>query len=753
MLRKSLIIRRILNDRIGRLGVFAPAIFASIVAVNGLVLANNMRLEQLRAGERATVASQLASISSRLQTDVNGDAKLLKGLVAGIVVQPAMDQTAFTALAGQVLQTDSQLSSVAAAPGMVVKWVYPLEGNEKAIGLDYRINEKQRAGAMAARNTHNIVLVGPVDLVQGGTGFIIRCPIYVAEGNGQTFWGILSGVIDVAKLYADSGLSSTDLDIAVSAVPAPKSTGDVFFGTLDSFGKDPVKASFDIAYGQWTLAASPKGGWGQEDSLFLFRLCGLLLSFFVIGPMLWAGVLARSRQQTISKLRKRERELLFARRNLEHQSTHDPLTTLPNRRFVDHLLSQPLSDVHDDQLALIHIDLDGFKEINDSKGHATGDAVLRIAASRLRSVIERRDVAARIGGDEFIVAIRGANPHQIAPLLAEKIVNALSVPFLVDGTECKLGASAGVAWQNGSADASQLLGDADLALYEAKRAGRGRANVFTEELRAAAVLSKELADDFILALDRDELIAYFQPQFDANTLQLAGVEALARWDHPKRGILTPDKFLAAAEEIGRSGDLDRTILHKALFEMTRWEALGLFIPRISVNISARRLSDTALLEELSALPLQKGRLCFELLETISFDGQDARLSNIIEQIKVLGIDIEIDDFGTGHASILSLLRLQPSRLKIDRQFIMPILTSHSQRRLVSSIIEIGRSQDIEIIAEGVETMEHAKLLRDLGCHLLQGYAFSRPLPSNQLIEFCRSEKALGIRHVKPIDAH
>jgi EAL domain-containing protein (putative c-di-GMP-specific phosphodiesterase class I) len=183
--------------------------------------------------------------------------------------------------------------------------------------------------------------------------------------------------------------------------------------------------------------------------------------------------------------------------------------------------------------------------------------------------------------------------------------------------------------------------------------------------------------------------------------------------------------------------MDRLILQKALFELTRWDSLGMQIPRVSVNISARRLAQANLLAELSALPIAKGRLCFELLETISFNDLQPVLKEIIPAVKKLGIEIEIDDFGTEHASIVSLLRFEPRRLKIDREIIKPIIASPSQRRLVSSIIEIGRSQNIDIVAEGVETMEHAKILKDLGCHILQGYALARPMTSEQLIEFCR----------------
>ncbi len=721
---------------------FAPAIFAAVVAVIMVCVATNWRRERSLADERSAVAGELATISSRLQTNLNGNVKLLQGLAAGIAVNPAMDQMSFSKLAARILQPDSQLQSFAAAPDMVVRWVYPEKENQKAIGLDYRTNEKQRDGAMLARNTHNIVLTGPVELVQGGTAFIVRCPVYIDEGTSQIFWGLVSGIINTAKLYQDSGLGVTDLEIAISSAPEPNLPKQVFFGSLNTFSKQPVIASVDTMYGRWTLAAVPGDGWGQNNGIAAFELYASLLSLCVVAPIIWVGFLTKSRQKTIEKLRFNKKKLVKARQRLEYLSLHDALTGLPNRRFVDQLISQPRRPGPEEHLILIHIDLDRFKEINDTKGHAGGDAVLQAMASRLADLTRPNDVAARIGGDEFILASWSTNPEIRASELARQVVSALEEPLSIDGSECVVGASVGVAWEVECAsdrDFGQLLLNADLALYEAKRAGRGQAAIFTEELRSAAVHSKELEDEFNQALDRDELVAFFQPQFDANTLDIAGVETLARWDHPRNGILGPNQFLHVAERLGRSGDMDRLIMQKALFELARWDGLALGIPRVSVNISARRLTDANLLAELCELPLGKGRLCFELLETISFDDLQPVLNEVIPAVKELGVEIEIDDFGTGHASIVSLLRFEPRRLKIDREIIKPIVTSSSQRRLVSSIIEIGRSQNIDIVAEGVETMEHAKILRGLGCHLLQGYALARPMTSQQLIEFCHTK--------------
>jgi EAL domain-containing protein (putative c-di-GMP-specific phosphodiesterase class I) len=323
--------------------------------------------------------------------------------------------------------------------------------------------------------------------------------------------------------------------------------------------------------------------------------------------------------------------------------------------------------------------------------------------------------------------------------LAAAIVQAMAKPIVVDDRQCNVGCSAGIACQTVAGDdIRQLLVKADVALYEAKKRGRNRAELFSEDLLTATIQTRRLSDELLAAIRNDEIIAYFQPQFCAQTLDIAGVEALARWQHPTRGIVSPGEFLGIAQDIHRSADIDAAVLEKALFQAARWQALGLDIPNLSVNISAQRLKDETLIASLKKASFMPGRLSFELLESISFDDQDSGIRSIIEELKGLGIAIEVDDFGTGHASIVSLIELGPKRLKIDRRLIGPLEASGSQRRLVSSIIDIGRSQGIEIVAEGVETPAHVEILRSLGCQILQGYALAKPMSAADFASFART---------------
>lgn len=844
----------------------------------------------IREQARADVAVNLGHIRAAIESNINGNIQLVRGLVAVIASNPNVDQSHFEKIASALIGEHSQLRNIAAAPDLVIRLMYPLAGNEQAVGLDYRQHPAQREAALAAMNARGMILAGPVDLVQGGRGFIGRIPVFVTETSAQDGtvmerpWGLVSAVIDVDRFYAATGLLRDDLPIRIALIgrDADPSDTTVFFGDPDVLAADPVVAEVSMPTGGWRIAAIPQEGWSDTPPDALrFRAFLALAAFAIVLPVgvaghfydrhraharalatretemrilsqrlelaleaskigVWEldvdkGVLRwdqrmkelygvpaevtpdavghwkemlhpEDRERAIAEFEEaiasgstyksvfrvlqpdrsarwirtigathhdpsgrrhalgvnwdvsddvqrkselieakrtaelRNRELEEARQQLEHDSLHDSLTGLPNRRFLDERVGRGGAGASPS--AMLHIDLDRFKHINDTLGHAAGDAMLVHAAEVLRRNARESDIVARIGGDEFIIATMGPNSAAGLTALAERIIEEMRRPVPFQGHECRFGASIGIAVDD-RPDASttkQLLIDADLALYRAKKRGRNRYEFFDASLKAEILSNKILADEILSGLERREFLPFFQPQFDARTLDIVGVEALARWRHPTRGLLAPGAFLAIAEELGVVPLIDRIILEETLWQSARWRAAGIAVPRKSVNVSAGQLQDGALIERLRGLPITPGELSFELLESIFLDENSETATNNIAQLAEMGIDVEIDDFGTGYASIVSLLQLRPTRLKIERRLIKPITDAGGHRRLVASIIDIGKSLGIEVVAEGVETMDHVAILKALGCEVLQGFALAAPMASDDLVEFVREER-------------
>ncbi|WP_370320495.1 EAL domain-containing protein [Oricola sp.] len=877
-------VSRLKIDRsILRPSVVAIGIALAVTIVMGLFAEYQNRLVHDQR-QRADVSEELGVLRARLEGNINSNLQLVRGLVAVIAAEPEMNQARFSRVASTLLRNRSQLRNIAAAPDLVVRLMYPIEGNEKAIGLNYRDNEEQRDAALRAVESRHMVLAGPVNLLQGGQGFIGRFPVFTeAEDGSERLWGLVSAVVDVESLYKDSGLLDPDssIEVAIAGRDSLSTDRTVFYGRPGVFNEDPVLANITLPSGSWRIAAVPREGWsGTPQNAWGFRSIILTAGLLVILPISIAGLLYDQRRAYIRELGRRQnemqklsqrlklaldtskigiwelnldtsemkwdnrmkelygvpegvdpsrydywsavihpddkeraeeefaeaistgntynsefrviadgttrwiraigavhndldgqryivgvnwdvssdiqlkthlmaakrnaefrnRELEDARAQMERNSLHDSLTGLPNRRFLDEQLLNGRAGRT--ITALLHIDLDRFKHINDTLGHAAGDAMLVHAASILKANTRSDDFVARIGGDEFVIAITSPTDEQQLSSLAIRIVEQMRQPVPYENHECRFGVSIGVAQADaGESEYGQrLLIDADIALYRAKSNGRNRFEFFSEALKAEIVRNKRVADDILSGLERQEFLPYFQPQFDARTLEIVGVEALARWAHPTEGVLAPDSFLKIADELNVAPLLDRTILEQTLWQSTRWKAAGISIPKMSVNVSAGQLHDPDLISHLNGLPIEPGTVSFELLESIFLDEGNEVIAGNIERLETLGIDIEIDDFGTGYASIISLINLRPTRLKIDRRLITPIIGSDSQRRLVASIIEIGQALGIKVIAEGVETAEHAAILRDLGCDTLQGYAFAVPMPSDKLIEFVREER-------------
>jgi len=875
-----------------------PAVIAAAVVFTGGYFFKEQNRQNFHSELKSNVESELNLISTRLQSEINNNITALRGFANNFSVAPDLPQPVFDQLATKLLLQNPQMVRVSAAPDAVIRMTFPLVGNERMIGTDFKKFRSSRVAVDRAQSKAKPIIAGPVRLPSGRTGFNLFSPVFTKSNETVAFWGFMEAVIDEKEIYGsarlmgagtqedktDDGRRPIEIQLAIRDVSVKDNIQDAFFGDTNIFEKSPVIRQLDLPGGSWELAAIPAGGWAQEpDNSTWLDITVLVAAAIVIVPILLAGGLVNERQRNMATLRSRERELLTvshrlnlalesskigiweidldtqhrswdermyhlhgmppgdggpsyadwrrtvhsddittasltlfkaldedleyrsqyrivmpdgnvrhvrnvgsthtgadgkakitgiswdvtddvlmteqlrtakamaeakngelaeAKDRIEHNALHDPLTGLGNRRMLDKEL-ETLSAARKDGLqniAILHIDLDRFKQINDTLGHAAGDAMLVHASKILRSNVRAGDMVARIGGDEFVVLVADPPGKDSLSSLSERIIAEMRQPVDYNGFPCRFGVSIGIAVAGDMAiDERQLLVNADIALYRAKENGRSRCEFFTEALQAEIVTTKRIADEILEGIEKNQFIAWYQPQFEAGTLRLSGVEALIRWNHPRDGVLTPDKFLGIAEELNVVATLDRIVLDRALIDAMRWAAMGIDVPKVSVNVSAKRLSDDTLLNSLRGLSFKPGQLSFELVESIFLDESDDIVTANIEGIKKLGIDIEIDDFGTGHTSIVSLLKIKPKRLKIDRQLVAPILKARSEQALIRSIIEIGRSLGIETVAEGVETMAHAEMLGLFGCDLLQGYAFAKPLTFEKFVAFATNE--------------
>lgn len=429
----------------------------------------------------------------------------------------------------------------------------------------------------------------------------------------------------------------------------------------------------------------------------------------------------------------RASELESARAALHEIAFKDHLTGLSNRRALDEAMADWQVSKRR-YAAVLHFDLDRFKEINDAYGHRLGDMTLQHAASVLANIFGEGDLLARAGGDEFVVLAAPARTEEDVVRLAKEAVSKLAAPVTIEGCVCQPGTSVGIAFGIDEEGPSQLLLNADFALRSAKKLGRGQAVLFDECLKKQARKARSLTVNIKRGLERAEFIPFYQPQFNASDLQLCGAEVLARWRRSDGQLVAPGNFLPTAEEAALLEALDTQVTRAALADMREWLGRGIDVPRISINLSIERLRSPKLVAELVEAEVPLHRVSFELLETVSLDDVEAVADQNLAQLRQLGAQIEIDDFGTGHASIAGLLQLSPHRLKIDRSIVIPAVQNQKQRSLIRSIVEIGRYLNVQVVAEGVETQDHIQLCQELECDILQGYALARPVSKSDFEE-------------------
>ncbi|WP_326541094.1 putative bifunctional diguanylate cyclase/phosphodiesterase [Pseudorhodoferax sp.] len=484
----------------------------------------------------------------------------------------------------------------------------------------------------------------------------------------------------------------------------------------------------------------------------------LVASVLMLTLGLFTSVLDARLQARASRL---TRSLSQANAELERIAFLDGLTGVPNRTLFDDRLRQAVARVDRSRaepgggrpgapalrLALLFIDLDGFKPINDSLGHAAGDMVLRQVAERLRTVVRDADTLARIGGDEFVLLIDDVGgPHDVAAT-AQRVLVALGRPFELPQRAVSLSASIGLVIYPDQVPADKLLASADAAMYTAKRAGGSTYAVFAPHMNEGSTDQLELLQDLREATARGQLRLHYQPKVDCQTGQVRSVEALLRWEHPRHGLLGPGGFIPQAERYGLIGTIGGWVIEEACRQIAAWADEGRRM-RVSVNLSAYQLRQPDIAERVAAAierhAISADQLVCEVTESAAME--DTRTTQrVLEELGALGVKLSIDDFGTGYSSLAKLRQMRAHELKIDREFVCDVATDADARAVVDAIVRLGHALGLRIVAEGVETAEQRDVLMALGCDELQGYLFARPLTPRRISELHEGDDSAAVQ--------
>ncbi len=453
-----------------------------------------------------------------------------------------------------------------------------------------------------------------------------------------------------------------------------------------------------------------------------------MLTLALMGSILDARLQSRATRLASS--------LKVANDELQRLAFRDPLTGLPNRLVFEERLDQVVarSERSGDALAVLFIDLDGFKPINDSWGHSTGDAVLREIARRLAGMVRESDMLARVGGDEFVMLLEQLPDAQSAAVVAQRVIDIVGEPVPLQDKDNAVSCSIGISLFPGDGPRAKLIANADAAMYTAKRAGGSCFRFFESRMDVGARELIELQRDLRLALERHELMLHYQPKIHGGSGQITGVEALVRWNHPSRGMMSPAVFIPIAERFGLIGQLGQWVIDESCRQVAAWADEGLRM-RVAINLSVHQLRQDDLAERIQASmdrhAVDPSQLTFELTESAAMEDAETTLRTF-ERLSAIGITLSIDDFGTGYSSLSYLRRLPTQQLKIDRSFVQDLEESADARAIVNAVVRLAHALGRKVVAEGVETEGQHDILRGFGCDELQGFLFARPMPATQV---------------------
>jgi diguanylate cyclase (GGDEF)-like protein/PAS domain S-box-containing protein len=475
---------------------------------------------------------------------------------------------------------------------------------------------------------------------------------------------------------------------------------------------------------------------------------GSLVDIELAGSLFECGgrKLLALRSNDVTLRRKIETQLLEKQQHLDHLAHHDQLTSLPNRLYLAAHLPEAIAEAKRTgaTLAVLFLDLDRFKHINDSRGHEVGDKLLKTVAQRIRSTVRAEDDVVRMGGDEFIVVLKNVKGSQVVNEMAQRINDALAEPVIVDGRPLVTTVSIGVSmYPRDGVDVGELLRHSDTAMYQAKDRGRNNFQLFSPVMDRKLKERIAVESSLRTAIEQKQLDVHYQPIIEIDSHRVMGLEALLRWKHPLHGFVAPGRFIGVAEETGLIVPIGEFVLERVMEDAARWRGMGWSPVPVAVNISAVQLQRSdlpATIRRLTQLHgLKTNMLQVELTESAVFEHREARTGesseDAISQLRELGVRIAIDDFGTGYSSLSYLKRWRVDYVKIDRSFVRDLVTDMSDLAIVGAIIAMARHLNIQVVAEGIEGWQQLEKLRHLHCNLAQGFLFAKPTPAAQCRRF------------------
>ncbi|MCX4189658.1 EAL domain-containing protein [Methylophaga sp. OBS3] len=832
-------------------------LFHSVIVTIGLLLlvaaiyVNNLVQARYHSALITQTQQQLSQYHNRLVTNLQNHIQIVRGLPGLFVVNPDLTQADYEIAMAHLINSQNQLRNIAAAPDMVIRYMYPVEDNEEAIGLDYRKVPEQFAAAERSRTSGDLVLAGPLTLRQGGNGLITRIPVFLNSNDRASFWGIISAVIDSDAFFHASGLIEGEMpvELAIRGKDGLGEAGEMVWGNSELFNSPQLTMRLDLPDGYWQLVARPLGGWEfnryiiWQTRIWVFgiALLGFILLTAFIRFMFSASLanlkfrnliesspfpyLLINRNKQFSFINasfteiygyqsadlqvlkdwwgKAEIDLGFQRQieqwceglidpselpehsieitihcqggqvrhallscaalqdtfsdelllvvyditqskqqqeTLELMAHYDMLTKLPNRvlfadRFIQAVAHSKRTETW---LGVCFLDLDDFKPINDNHGHNIGDQVLVQVAQRLKDNVRDEDTLSRLGGDEFAILFRDLESHIQCERMLTRIHEALAEPYYIDGLKLQLSASSGVAiYPLDDADLDTLLRHADQAMYQAKLVGRNTFRLFNPQQNQQAIEKHAIQGELRQAIAKDQLTLFYQPEINMRTGDVIGVEALIRWQHPEKGLVLPLDFLPAINGTDTEIAVGNWVIQHAVSQLAALHDAGHNLV-VSINISATHLQAPgfthSLEQALAGYPsLPAHLLQLEILETSAL-GDVRTISQILHVCREkIGVQVALDDFGTGYSSLTHLRHLAANLVKVDQTFVRNMLDDASDFNIIDGVIGLARAFNRQVIAEGVETTEHGKLLLLLNCELAQGYGIARPMPADNLV--------------------